>query len=90
MSRHPVDPRTIELHKTNAAKAASKRPAHHLNDKAVTPIEGSVARSAYEGGSDYLPGLTLYVVAVVAGRALLAGPHGLAHALVDDLVEVVP
>ena len=84
------DPRTIEIHKANAAKAAAKRPAHRLNDKAVTVIDGAVANSAYRGGSDYLPGLVLYVVAVQDGKALLAGPHGLAYAPIDVLTEVTP
>jgi hypothetical protein len=87
---YPVDPRTLELHEASSIKAATKRPAHRLNDKAVTLIEGAVARSAYKGGSDYLPGLVLYVVAVQDGGALLAGPHGLAQACVEDLVEVKP
>lgn len=88
MKTLPIDPRTIEIHKANAAKAAAKRPAHRLNDKAVTVIDGAVAKSAYRGGSDYLPGLVLYVVAVQDGKALLAGPHGLAYAPTDVLTEV--
>jgi hypothetical protein len=85
---HPVDPRTLELHRTSATKAAPQRPVHPLNDKTVTIMEGAVAKSAYKGGSDYLPGLVMYVIAVQAGRALLAGPHGLAYVPADVLVEV--
>ena len=90
MKLHAIDPRTIDLHRTSTAKAAAKRPAHRLNDTAVTVIEGAVAKSAYKNGSDYLPGLVMYVVAVQDGKALLAGPHGLAYAPIDVLVEVAP
>lgn len=70
---------TIECHRARLAELAAlkrERPAHKLNDRLVQVAQGAVATSIYKSGSNYTPGCALLVIAVLDGRAMVAGPRG--------------
>lgn len=81
----PANQATKECHRLNAAKMAARRPTHALNDREVEVVPGATALSAYKNGSNYISGVVLLVVAVVDGKAIVAGPQGLAMIPVTDL-----